>query len=119
MADEETVEVNPATEEAPAGEATPAPAAEAPASPPPGNLDHLIDVSLRLTVEIGASKLLLGEVLQLGKGSVVELDRNSGEPADLFVNGRLIGRGEVTTVEDRLAVRIVELTPGDGQERSG
>ena len=79
-------------------------------------IDRLIDVSLRLTVEIGASKLLLGEILQLGKGSVVELDRNSGDPADLFVNGRRIGRGDVTTVEDRLAVRIVELAEGDGTD---
>lgn len=72
-------------------------------------LDLVIDVALKLTVEIGGSKLLLRDVLQLGKGSVVELDRESGEPADIFVNGRLIAKGDVTTVDDRIAVRIVEV----------
>lgn len=85
----------------------PAPAAES------IGLQRVIDVPLRLTVQIGATKLLLREVLQLGKGSVVELDRNTGEPADLFLNDRLIGRGEVVTQEDQLAVRIVELIESD------
>lgn len=72
-------------------------------------LDLISDVELRLTVEIGGSKLLLRDVLQLGKGSVVELDRDAGEPADILVNGRLIARGEVTTADDRMVVRIVEV----------
>lgn len=83
------------------------------------DLEFLVDVPLRLTVEIGSSKLLLREVLQLGKGSVIELDRDSGEPADVFVNGRLIARGDVTSIDNRLAVRIVELVRvGDGERRS-
>jgi flagellar motor switch protein FliN/FliY len=49
------------------------------------------------------------EVLQLAKGSVVELDRMAGDPADLLVNGRIVARGEVTVIDDRLAVRIVEV----------
>lgn len=77
-------------------------------------LDLVLDVPVRLTVEIGGTQLTVREVLALDKGSVVELDRLSGEPADILVNGRLIGRGEVTVVEDRLAVRIVEFT---GMER--
>lgn len=72
-------------------------------------LDLVIDVALRLTVELGSTKLLLRDVLQLGKGSVVELDREASDPADILVNGRLIARGEVTTVDDRLAVRVVEV----------
>ena len=74
-----------------------------------GSLDLVIDVPLRLTVEVGGARMLVREVLQLGKGSVIELDRGSGEPADILVNGRLLARGEVTVVEDRLAVRVVEV----------
>jgi flagellar motor switch protein FliN/FliY len=76
-------------------------------------LDLVIDVPVRLTVEIGSTQMLVREVLQLGKGSVVELDRNSGDPADILVNNRLVARGEVTTIEDRLAIRVVEVVGGD------
>jgi flagellar motor switch protein FliN/FliY len=77
------------------------------------SLDMIIDVPVRLTVEIGSTRMLVREVLQLGKGSVVELDRNSGDPADILVNNRLVARGEVTTIEDRLAIRVVEVVGGD------
>ena len=76
-------------------------------------LDLVIDVPIRLTVEVGSTQMLVREVLQLGKGSVVELDRNSGDPADILVNNRLVARGEVTTIEDRLAIRVVEVVGGD------
>lgn len=79
------------------------------------SLDLVLDVPLRLTVEIGGTELYVREVLQLDKGSVVELDRMNGEPADVLVNGRIVGRGEVTVVDDRLAVRVVELV---GMERA-
>ncbi len=100
-----------AQEEAKAGDAPPRALSS--------GLERVIDVSLRLTVEIGSTTLLLRDVLQLGKGSIVELDRNTGDPADLFVNGRLIGRGEIVTSDDRLAVRIVELCDGEARSRSG
>lgn len=80
-------------------------------------LDLIHDVQLRLTVEVGGSRLLLRDVLQLGKGSIVELDRDSGEPADVLVNGRVIARGDVTTVDDRMVVRIVEVLSGSAPER--
>ncbi len=84
------------------------------AAPAGGALMELVsDVPLRVTVEIGAARLLLREVLQLEAGSVVELDRDSGELADILVNGRLVARGDVTAVEDRIAVRIVEVLAGD------
>ena len=72
-------------------------------------LDFVLDVPLTVTVEIGSAHLLVRDVLQLAKGSVVELDRMQGEPADILVNDRLIARGEVTVVDDRLAVRVVEV----------
>jgi len=81
-----------------------------------GSLDLVIDVPLRLTVEVGGARMLVREVLQLGKGSVIELDRGSGEPADILVNGRLLARGEVTVVDDRLAVRVVEVLSGSPTE---
>ena len=67
-----------------------------------------------MTVEIGRTKLLMRDVLALGTGSVVELDRGTNDPADLLVNGRLIARGDLTTIDDRLAIRIVELVHGKG-----
>lgn len=104
-------------------EATPAAVAlEAAEAADAGNvtagLDLVLDVPLRLTVEIGGTQLLVREVLQLDKGAVVELDRMSGEPADVLVNGRVVARGEVTVVEDRLAVRIVEVTGAEESARS-
>ena len=78
-----------------------------------GGLDFVLDVPLHVTVEIGGAQLLVRDVLQLAKGSVVELDRAQGEPADVRVNDRLVARGEVTVVEDRLAVRVVEVLGSD------
>lgn len=74
-----------------------------------GSLDLVIDVPLRVTVEVGSASMLVREVLQFSRGSVIELDRAAGEPADVLVNGRLLARGEVTVEDDRLAVRIVEM----------
>ena len=78
----------------------------------------VIDVPLRLTVELGSSRMLLREVLQLGKGAVVDLDRGASDPVDILINGRLIARGDLTTSDDRLAVRIVEMVQSDGSSDS-
>lgn len=72
-------------------------------------LNVVMDVPLRLSVEIGSTQLLVREILQLVKGSIVELDRMNGEPADIYVNERLVARGEVTVVDDKLAVKVVEV----------
>ncbi len=76
-------------------------------------LDFVLDVPLQVTVEVGGARMHVREVLQLAKGSVVELDRAAGEPADVLVNGRIVARGEVTVVDDQLAVRIVEVLGTD------
>ncbi len=73
------------------------------------DLGLIMDVPLRLSVELGSASLPVRDVLALSKGSVVELDRANGEPADVYVNDRLIARGELTVQEDRVAVRITEL----------
>ena len=79
------------------------------AAPGSEDLGLIMDVPLRLSVEIGSARLPVRDVLALSKGSVVELDRTNGEPADVYVNDRLIARGELTVQEDRVAVRITEL----------
>lgn len=75
----------------------------------PPDLGLIMDVPLRLSVELGSASLPVREVLALSKGSVIELDRMNGEPADIYVNDRLIARGELATDDDRMAVRITEL----------
>ena len=87
--------------------------------PEVGALDFVLDVPLKVTVEIGSVRMLVRDVLQLGKGSVVELDRMTGEPADILVNDRLVARGEVTVIEDRLAVKVVEVIGGESMRKSG
>lgn len=74
-----------------------------------GDLGLVLEVPLRLTVEIGSANMPVREVLALTKGSVVELDRMSGEPADVYANDRLIARGEVSVADQRVAIRITEL----------
>lgn len=77
------------------------------------NFRLLQDVDVKLTVEIGSTSLTLRELLALGESSVIELDRLANELLDVFVNGTLIGRGEVVTVGDRFGVRITELVSPD------
>jgi flagellar motor switch protein FliN/FliY len=77
------------------------------------NFRLLQDVDVKLTVEIGSTSLSLRELLALGEGSVIELDRQADELLDVFVNGTLIGRGEVVTVGDRFGVKVTELVSPD------
>ena len=77
------------------------------------NFKLLQDVDVRLTVEIGSTQLTLRELLALSESSVIELDRAANELLDVFVNGTLIGRGEVVTVGDRFGVKMTELVSPD------
>ena len=79
------------------------------ASPAVADLGLVMEVPLRLSVELGSANLPVRDVLALAKGSIVELDRASGEPADVYVNDRLIARGEVIVQDERVALRITEL----------
>ena len=74
-----------------------------------GSIHHLMDVTVKLTAELGRVSMPIGEILKLGPGSVVGLDRSISEPVDLFVQGVLFARGEVVVVEGRFAVRIQEI----------
>lgn len=94
---------------APSSEAaTPEPLPEE-ASEAAGKLGMLMDVGLDVTLRFGGKRLLLREILELGPGSVVELDRQVQEPADLLLDGRLIARGEVVVVEGGYGLRIMEV----------
>jgi flagellar motor switch protein FliN/FliY len=73
------------------------------------SIDLLADVELDLRVELGRTQMRLEEVLQLRQGSVVTLDKLAGDPVDIFVNGRLIARGEVLVMNDNFCVRVTEL----------
>ncbi|MCS7299194.1 MAG: flagellar motor switch protein FliN [Spirochaetia bacterium] len=74
-----------------------------------GSLALILDIPVQITVELGRTKMLVKEVLQLGEGSVVELDKLAGEPVDIMVNGRLIAKGEVVVIEENFGVRITEI----------
>lgn len=93
----------------PAGASPPASATPAAPAASESGLSFIADVPLRLTVEIGSTNMRVREVLALDRGSVVELDRQVGEPADVLVNGRLVARGEVTVVDEQIAIRVVEV----------
>jgi flagellar motor switch protein FliN/FliY len=73
------------------------------------NLDLLMTVPLKITAELGTCKMLVEDILKLGTGSIVELDRLAGGPVDLLVNDRLVARGEVIAIDDNFGVRITEL----------
>ncbi len=74
-----------------------------------GNLDLLLDVNLKVSVELGRTRLKFREVLNLAPGSVIELARQTSEPVDIMVNGALFATGEVVVVDDHFAVRILKL----------
>ena len=84
-----------------------------PASTDAATLDLLRDVQLDLKIELGRTHMQLDEVLQLKSGAVVTLDKLAGDPVDIFVNGRLIARGEVLVMNDNFCVRVAELVAGE------
>jgi len=73
------------------------------------NLDFLLDIPLEVTVELGRTRMIINDMLQLTQGSVVELTKNAGETVDIYVNNKLLGKGEVIVVNDRFGVRITEI----------
>jgi len=96
--------------EPPAAAPAPAPAGT-PAARPEVGLDFLGDVDVQVRVELGKSKLNVKDVLKLGPGAVVGLDSLVGDPVNVFVNDRLVARGEVLVVHDNFAIRITEVVP--------
>lgn len=78
-------------------------------------IDMLGDVELDVTIELGRTHMLIEDVLRLGDGSVVELDKLAGDPVDVYVNGRLVARGEVLVLNDNFCIRISEIVEGHEQ----
>ena len=75
----------------------------------PANLEVLLDVPVKVTVELGACQMSMRDVLQLNSGSVVQLDKIAEAPVDLYVNQKRIAHGEVVVIEDRLGIKITKV----------
>ena len=82
-----------------------------PSAPGSGELDleYILDIPLQVRVEVGRTRLLIQELLQLGKGSVIELNKLLGEPFEVIVNEKLVARGEVVVVNDRFGIRLTDI----------
>ena len=83
-------------------------------------LEFLYDVPLQISVEVGRSKILLKDLLKMGEGYVIELDKLAGDPLDLYVNSRLIAKGEAVMVGDKFGIRLTDVvSPVDRIEQLG
>ena len=77
-------------------------------------LDFILDIPLDLSVELGRTRMLINDLLQLGQGSIVELNKLAGEPLEVYINRKLIARGEVVVVNEKFGVRLTDIiTPMD------
>ncbi|MCB2184859.1 MAG: flagellar motor switch protein FliN [Deltaproteobacteria bacterium] len=76
---------------------------------PTQNIDFILDIPLEVTVELGRTSMLINDLLQLGQGSVIELNKLAGEPLEVLVNRKLIARGEVVVVNEKFGVRLTDI----------
>ena len=78
------------------------------------NMDFLLDIPLEITVELGNAKITIGDLLKLSQGSVVELNKLTNEPLDIFVNKKLMAHGEVVVVNEKFGIRLTNIiSPGE------
>ncbi|MBG60106.1 MAG: flagellar motor switch protein FliN [Peredibacter sp.] len=73
------------------------------------NLDFILDIPLKVSVELGRASVVIKDLLQLGQGSVLELDKLAGEPLEVLVNGKLVARGEVVVVNEKFGIRLTDI----------
>jgi flagellar motor switch protein FliN/FliY len=73
------------------------------------SLDFLLDIPLEVSVELGRTRLVINDLLQMGRGAIIELNKPAGEPVEVYVSGRLLGKGEVVVVDDKFGVRLTEI----------
>jgi flagellar motor switch protein FliN/FliY len=73
------------------------------------NLDFILDIPLKVSVELGRTNVVIKDLLQLGQGSVLELDKLAGEPLEVLVNGKLVARGEVVVVNEKFGIRLTDI----------
>jgi len=84
------------------------------------DLEMILDIPVRLSMEVGNTQISIRELLQLGQGSVIELDRLAGEPLDVLVNGTLIAHGEVVVVNDKFGLRMTDvISPSERIKKLG
>lgn len=82
------------------------------------NMDLIMDVPLRVTVEVGKARKTVKEILELSSGSIIELDKLAGDPVDILVNGKLVAKGEVVVIDDSFGVRVTDIvTPANRLDR--
>ncbi len=80
----------------------------------PQNMDFLLDIPLEITVELGKTKITIGDLLKLGQGAVVELNKLTNQPLEIFVNKKLMAQGEVVVVNEKFGIRLTNIiSPGD------
>jgi flagellar motor switch protein FliN/FliY len=80
----------------------------------PQNMDFLLDIPLEITVELGKTKITIGDLLKLSQGSVVELDKLTDEPLEIYVNKKLMAQGEVVVVNEKFGIRLTNIiSPGE------
>ncbi|MBN2397396.1 MAG: flagellar motor switch protein FliN [Deltaproteobacteria bacterium] len=75
------------------------------------DIDFILDIPLTVSVELGRGKMMISELLKLGRGSIVELSKLAGEPLDVFVNNRLIAMGEVVVANEKFGIRLTDVVP--------
>jgi flagellar motor switch protein FliN len=80
------------------------------------SLDLLLDIQMKVVVELGRTVLKIKDILELGPGSIIELDKLSGEPVDILVNGSLVAKGEVVVIDENFAIRISDVAMGKPDE---
>ncbi len=73
------------------------------------SLDFLLDIPLEVSVELGRTRMVINDLLQMGLGAIIELNKLAGEPVEVYVSGRLLGKGEVVVVDDKFGVRLTEI----------
>ena len=82
------------------------------------NLDLILDIPLKVTVELGRTRMVVSELLDLGQGSVVELNKLAGEPMEVLVNDKLVARGEAVVVNEKFGVRLTDIiSPSERAEQ--
>ncbi len=110
MADENAIKMEAADPAGVGGPAGPgAPGSGASRKEDDRNLDLILDIPLKVTVELGRTKMLVSELLNLGQGSVIELNKLAGEPMEILVNDKLVARGEAVVVNEKFGVRLTDI----------
>ena len=73
------------------------------------DMDLILDIPLDVSVELGKVKMIVNDLIRLGQGSVVDLEKPAGEPLDIYVNGKLVARGEVVVVDEKYGIRVIDV----------